>query len=129
MFITLPRFGTLLEALTKAGVETKSARGWWGGVTRDDDIVVTAWIDAVAGGGRFTIFRPTTRHGGLRDMWEVGRIEPGAPVKLIIVRQRGNVPFGQEGRQVHSAGLMPGQWRICKVNGDSAIVEPVKSSD
>src|SRR4051812_30541091 len=128
MAIKLPKFGTLLAALKAAGVETNSARGFWGGVTTDDDIVVTTWTDAGRGGDRFEIWRPRTRHGGLLDMWDLGRIEPGATMKLIMVRQRGTVPPDQGARQVHSAGLMQGRWRVVELTETGAIIEPVASA-
>jgi hypothetical protein len=139
MSIKLPSaFGTLLSALNAAGVKTGTARGFWGGVTPDDDIVVTAWIDPRLrmGGGRFQISRPHTRHGGLRDMWDLGRIEPGATVKLILLRQRGDPDRqGSEKRQVKDAALMPERWRVVEgpfrdENGRlRAIVEPVSTPD
>jgi hypothetical protein len=132
MPIALPEFGTLLSALnragvvTRAGVETRSAHGFWGGVTKNNKIVVTAWIDAKVGNGRFRIARPRTGHGRLKDMWEEGRIQPGATVKLILVRQRGDAPLDKGQREVASAGLMPGDWRVVKMVGERhAIVEPV----
>lgn len=130
MPIGLPKkFGTVLAALNEAGVDVNSARGLWGGVTEDGDIVANTWTDAGAGGDRFRIWRPRTRHGGLLDMWELGRMEPGATVKLIMLRQRGNVPLGQKGRRVHSAGLMPGRWRVVELTDEGAIVEPAPGSE
>lgn len=130
MTIKLPTFGTLLTALNDAGVRTGSARGFWGGVTPEDEIVVTAWTDASHGNDRFHVTRPSRRHGGLRDAWDLGRIEPGVNVRLILVRQRGDVPLGQGERQVKDAALMPGQWRVIELLRDDqdrprAIVEPV----
>jgi hypothetical protein len=127
MPIKIPNFGTFLSALNTAGIKTASARGFWGGVTKDDDIVLTTWTDAGRGGDRFRVWRPRTRHGGLLDMWELGRIEPGATVKLIMLRQRGNTPLDKGPRTVHSAGLMAGRWRIVELIEGGAIVEPVST--
>lgn len=122
------QFGTLLSALNAAGVQTGSARGSWGGVTPDDDIVVTSWSDYAVGKDRFRISRPTTRHGGLRDKWDLGLIEPGATVRLILVRQRSDLPPGAPGRTIKDAALMPGRWRVVEVYRDEddrqrAIIE------
>jgi hypothetical protein len=65
--IKVPPFGRYLDALKAAGVETNSARGFFGGVTADGEIVVTAWIHDNNGRGRFKIFRPHTNHGRLKD--------------------------------------------------------------
>jgi len=123
-------FGKFLDQLNEAGVETASARAFWGGVTPDGEIVVTSWTDSNDGNGCFYIWRPNTNHGGLRTAWEVGNIRPGAMVRLILLRQRGNVSYGQNKRSVAGAALMPGKWRVAKMmpghpkTGD-ALVEPV----
>jgi hypothetical protein len=111
MPIKLPKFGKFIDALREAGVETGSARGFWGGVTKDDDIVVTAWLDQRRADDSFPIWRPRTRHGGLLDMWEMGRIAPNATVRLIIVRRKAKED-PNERSSIHSAGLMPGRWRV-----------------
>jgi hypothetical protein len=76
--------------------------------------------------------RPHTAHGGLRDAWDIGRIEPGATVRLILIRQRGDVPLGVEGREVKDAALLPGRWRVVKVeediNNKRAFLEPAHTS-
>lgn len=128
MDVQFEQFGTLLSALNAAGIQTGSARGSWGGVTRDGDIVATAWTDHVAGKDRFSITRPKTRHGGLRDAWDLGRIEPGATIRLILVRQRGDLAPGVPGRMIKDAALMPGRWRVIEVRRDEddrqiAIIE------
>ena len=58
----IPPFGKFLEKLHAAGVQTGTARGFWGGVATDGNIVVTSWTDANDGSGRFYIGcgRPTT---------------------------------------------------------------------
>ena len=49
----LPPFGKFVDALNAAGVDTPTARGFWGGVTPSGEIVVTSWTDANDGSGRF----------------------------------------------------------------------------
>ena len=125
--IRLPPFGTFLNALSKAGVRTATARGFWGGVTESGEIVVTIWTDAHDKSGRFYLWKPKTNHGGLKTQWELGNIRPGTEVRTILVRQRGNVPLGQFGRTVGGAALLPGMWRVVKlVEGEhwQALVEP-----
>jgi hypothetical protein len=130
MALQLPPFRTFLRTLNEAGVETRSARGFWGGITPHGDIVATAWIDRRGGHNGFVISRPRTRHGGLRDAWDLGRITDGALIRLIILRQRGDAPPGER-RQMKDAALMPGQWRVMGepfLEGDRtrALVEPVE---
>ena len=108
-------FGKFLDKLNAAGVKTKSARGFWGGVAANGKIVVTAWTDGHDGAGRRRIWRPKTNHGGLRTMWEVGNMRVGTQVSLILVQQRGTVPPGKPGRSVARAALMPTRWRIVKL--------------
>jgi hypothetical protein len=121
----VPPFGKFLNHLNGAGVETESARGFWGGITPEGEIVVTAWTDHNDGNGRFQIWRPQTNHGNLKTAWELGNIRVGAEVKLILIRQRGNVPPGKQGREIAAAALMPEKWKVVKVSGDgkSAFVE------
>lgn len=142
MAIKLPRFGRFIDALHDVGVETNSARGFWGGVNRDDDIVVTAWIGescekhegecpkhgagctchnmrSAADGDRWPIWKPATNHGGLRDAWDTGRIVENATVRVIMVRPR-------EKGVMRDAGLLPGRWRVVERSRDNkAIVEPI----
>lgn len=132
MTLQMGSFSTLLAALQKAGVTTGSARGFWGGTTPDNDVVVTAWFDAMDPQGRFTVARPRTRHGGLRDAWDQRRVVPGATVKLVLVRQRGDVRLGEPGRVVKDATLMPGRWRVVELKQDEndwphAVLEPVNA--
>jgi hypothetical protein len=75
--------------------------------------------------GRRYIWKPTTNHGGLRDLWDAGVIKPGARVRLIELRSRG------EATEVVSARLLPGWWRVVSppqvLPGDTttvAIIEP-----
>jgi hypothetical protein len=129
--LKLPPFGRFIDALNAAGVQTGSARGFWGGVTADDAIVVTSWIDANDGAGRFFIWRPTTNHGGLRNQWEVGNIRVGTEVRMILLRQRANLPIGVPGRSVAGAALMPGTWRVVEIVTDEdwhAVIEPVAAA-
>ena len=122
--IKYPPFGRFLDQLKAAGVQTDSARGFWGGVTPDGDIVVTAWIDERDEHGRFVIWRPKTNHGGLKIAWEVGNIHVGAEVRVILVRPRGKT------RTVSDAALTPGKWRIVameNVEERGAAIEPVPS--
>lgn len=125
MNLKLPTFTTYQVALREAGVDTASARGFWGGVSKGGDIVLTTWIDAGVGDGRFQVWKPRTRHGGLMDMWDLGRIEVGATVRLIILRPKGHSSKLGEARSIHSAGLTPGRWRVAAVGADQAVVEPV----
>jgi hypothetical protein len=130
--IKVPPFGKFLNQLkaagvqTTAGVETESARGFWGGVTPNGEIVLTAWIDQNDGQGRFKIWRPKTNHGGLKDAWEMGNIRVGTEVRAILIRQRGNVPPGKPGRSVAAAALMPGKWRVVEISrdGKTGFFEP-----
>lgn len=126
MTLKLPSFGKFLDQLHAAGIKTATARGFWGGVTLDSQIVVTSWTDENDGQGRFEIHRPKTNHGGLKTAWEVGNIHVGAEVTVILVRQRGKAPPGQP-RTVAAAALMPGKWRVVKMlpGGTDAAVEPV----
>jgi hypothetical protein len=123
--IRVPAFGKFLNALRGAGVQTESARGFWGGVTPEGEIVVTGWIDRNDGHGRFKISRPHTNHGNLKTAWEVGNIQVGTEVRLILIRQRGRVPSGRLGRQIGAAALMPEKWKVVEVapDGQSAQVE------
>jgi hypothetical protein len=124
--LVLPRFGKFLEKLNSAGVHTRTARGFWGGVTPDGEVVVTSWTDANDGAGRFYIWRPKTNHGGLRTAWEVGNVRVGTEVRLILLRQRGNLEIGRPGRSVAEATLLPEKWRVVEmISGESwdAVVE------
>ena len=78
------------------------------------------------GKGRFYISRPETDHGGLKTAWQVGNIHVGAEVRLILVRQRGDVPLGEPGRRVNAAALMAGKWRVVEMLGErhQAVIEP-----
>jgi hypothetical protein len=121
-----PVFGKLQDALNEAGVVTGSARGFWGGVTPDDDIVVTAWLNEVRG-DRCRIHKPRTRHGGLLDMWEMGRIAQNVTVRLILLRSKG---YDSKGDHIYqAAGLTAGRWKIISVDddGEHATVEPVRA--
>ncbi|MFT4118364.1 hypothetical protein [Bradyrhizobium sp.] len=127
MSVQLPPFGKFLDKLHEAGVETGTARGFWGGVDRDGGLVVTSWIDANDGNGRFYLWRPKTNHGGLKAAWELGNVRPGVQVKLILLRQRGNLPLGVEGRSVAEAALFTNKWRIVQMvegQGWKALLEP-----
>jgi hypothetical protein len=124
----LPPFEKFHTVLNKAGIDTGTARGFWGGVTKDGDLVVTSWLDGHDDDGRFYVWRPKTNHGGLKDQWEVGNIRIGTEVHLILLRQKGNVPVDKQGRIVAGAVLMPGKWRVVKLETDKqwqALIEPV----
>jgi hypothetical protein len=117
-------FGKFLDKLQAAGVETRTARRFWGGVTPEGEIVVTSWTDGNDGKGRFYIWRPETNHGGLKTAWQVGNIHVGAEVRMILVRQRGNVPIDKPGRVVHEASLLLGKWQVVEMISDhQAIIE------
>jgi hypothetical protein len=115
MKFKLPPFGKLVDMFNEAGIRTKSGRGFWGGVTDEGEIIVTSWIDSNDGDGRFYIWCPKTNHGGLKAQWEVGNIRVGTAVRMILLRQRGNVPIGKPGRSVAGAALMPGKWRVAEI--------------
>ena len=125
--IKVPPFGKFLNQLKGAGVQTNSARGFWGGVTPEGEIVVTAWIDQNEGPGRFKIWRPQTNHGGLKTQWEVGNIQVGTEVRLILIRQKGNLPPGKPGREIDAAALMPEKWKVVEIasNGQTGFVAPL----
>jgi len=119
MSLRLPPFGKFFDVLTAAGVRTNTARGFWGGVTDDGEIVVTTWTDANDRNGRFYIWRPKTNHGGLKTAWEIGNIRVGTEVKVILLRQRGNLELGEIGtRAVAGAVLMPGKWKVAELVDD-----------
>ncbi len=127
----LPPFGKFLDALNAVGVTTRTARGFWGGVAEGGEIVVTSWTDANDGKGRFYIWRPTTNHGGLKTQWEVGNIRVGTEVRLILLRQRSDIPIRKPGRSVAGAVLMPGKWRVVKLVEDedwNAVIEPASAT-
>jgi len=126
MNIKLPPSTKYLDALNAAGVETRTARGFWGGVASDGTIVVTSWTDANDGNGRFYLWRPKTNHGGLRTQWEVGNIRTGTEVRLILLEQRGRLPIGEPGRSVACAYQMPAKWRVVEIVADKewqAVIE------
>lgn len=128
--LRLPPFGKFVDALNEAGISTRTARGFWGGVDEDGGIVVTAWIDLNDGDGRFYIWRPRTNHGGLKAQWEIGNIRQGTEVRMILLRQRGSAPVGER-RSVAGAVLMPGKWKVAQmVQGDDwqAVIEPAGST-
>ncbi len=128
MYFKLPPFEKYQTVLNLAGVDTASARGFWGGVTTNDEIIVTSWLDANDGKGRFYIWRPKTNHGGLKCQWEVGNIRLGTEVCLILLRQRGNLAIGKPGRSIADAVLMPSKWRVVELVSDKdwqAVIEPV----
>lgn len=124
--IKVPAFGKFLNQLKGAGVQTNSARGFWGGVTPEGVIVVTVWTDEKQGDGSFKIWRPRTNHGNLKTAWEVGNIQVGTEVRVILVRQRGSVPSGGAGRQIAGAALMPDKWKVVKIShdGETGFVKP-----
>jgi hypothetical protein len=124
MFI--PPFGKFFDQLLAAGIQTGTARGFWGGVTSEGEIVVTSWTDDNNRNERFFIHRPETNHGGLKTAWDVGNIREGAEVRMILVRQRGSVPLGQGGRQIKDAVLMPQKFRVVEiVEPDLALIEAI----
>jgi hypothetical protein len=108
-------FGKFLDALNAAGVKTRNARGFWGGVTEDGEIVVTAWTDESPGDGQYRIWKPKTNHGGLKQAWDSENVRSGADVRLIIICQTGDLPSGVPGRKIGGAELMPGKWRIREI--------------
>jgi hypothetical protein len=119
----VPRFGKMLDQLRAAGLETRNARGSWGGITPAGGIVATAWTDQPAGDGRFLIKRPRTNHGGLKAAWDTGSLRVGTELRLILIHPRGQpAPNGR--RQIKDAALMPQTWRVVEVIDDAqAIVE------
>jgi hypothetical protein len=126
--MTLPPRQKFGEALRAAGVQCSNPRGWWGGINDKGMPVVSTWLDAGDGPNRFRIWKPVTNHGGLRDEWTVGYIREGTLVRLIVLVQHGDVPLYEAGRRIAGARLMPGIWRVDKMEPDphgqpSAIVE------
>ncbi len=113
MAFRLPAFSRFIDQLHAAGIKTGTARGFWGGINDDGEIVVTAWTDAQEN-GRFGIWRPRTNHGGLKDAWDTGLIREGTEVRLILLRQRGNAPLGAP-RSIGGAGLVKGRWRVVEM--------------
>jgi hypothetical protein len=107
-------FGPYLGELQAAGVLNQSgglignARGCWGGRAADGTPVVTTAMHpgCDAGNGQRYIWKPRTNHGGLRDLWDSGAIHPGARVRVIQIRWRG------EAREVADARLLPDYWRV-----------------
>ncbi|MBL8904836.1 MAG: hypothetical protein KBF54_13050 [Rhizobiales bacterium] len=125
--LVYPAFGSFLEALVASGVETKTARRFWGGVTKEGDIVVTTWTDTNDGKGQFYIYKPRTNHGGLKVAWELGNMRVGTEVSVILLRQRGNVPEGEGSRTVAGAALLPWKWKIVRLVSDknwNALIAP-----
>jgi hypothetical protein len=123
-------WGTLVSALRAAGVVTGSARKFWGAMNADDDIVSTAWIDSGEAPNQLRILRPPTNHGGLKDAWDVGRIEPGATLRVVLIRQRGDAPWGKGERKMKDAALLPGRWKVIEVRDHEvhrkeAVIEQV----
>ncbi len=129
--LKLPPSGKFVDQLTAAGIQTKTARGFWGGVTAKGEIVVTSWHDErdnrdISKVYRFYIYQPKTNHGGLKTAWEVGNIRVGTEVRMILIKQRGNIPLGEPGRSVAEARLMPRKWRVVEmVSSTKASIEQV----
>lgn len=130
MEFQLPPFGKYKDMLNAAGVDTKSARGFWGGVNGDGEIIVTSWIDGSDGADRFYIWCPKTNHGRLKEQWTDGNIRIGTEVRMILLRQRGNIRLGEPGRSVAGAALMPGKWRVAELVKDEkwdAVIEAISA--
>lgn len=114
VLLRIPSFGKYLSALNAAGIKTRTARGFFGGVTEDGQIVVTSWVDSHDGDHCFFIWRPNTNHGKLKTAWDVGNIRIGTEVRLILLRQRGNSLIGSP-RSVSEAVLMPDRWCVVEM--------------
>jgi len=110
--MALPAFGTYLDQLNSVGIETKTGRGFWGGIGKGGIPVVTSWIDTHNSKRQFYIWRPPTNHGGLKDEWDAGSIRAGTEVRLILLKNR--APDADR-PVVGSAAVMPGKWRVVKV--------------
>lgn len=129
--LKLPPSGKFVDQLRAAGIQTKAARGFWGGVTPEGEIVVTSWLDDAdqrdpSKVNRFYIYRPKTNHGGLKTAWEVGNIRVGTEVRMILIKQRGTIPVEDPGRSVASARLMPRKWRVVEmVSSKKASIEQI----
>ena len=129
MLEPIPTFGKMLDQLKAAGIETRNARGFWGGITASNHMVVTAWTDRKDADGRFPIKKPKRNHGRLKLAWELGNIHVGAEVSLILVRPRGAVPSTTPGRPVGEAALMEGKWRVVEMTGsETALIERIPVS-
>ena len=119
------------EALNAAGVSTGNGRGFWGGVAQDGEIVVTSWLtDRNENGTQRRIHKPTTNHGGLRRMWELGALTIGTKVRVILTDPGNSENTGDRKKAVKWAALMPGRWRVVgfgEYDGHpTASIEPIK---
>jgi hypothetical protein len=124
-----PIFGTFVDQLNAAGVQTNSARGFWGGVTPEGQVVATAWINSLMGECRFPIYRPERNQGGYREAWDSGRVHVGALIRLIVVRSMPGQWEKGLPKTVKNAALMPGLWRIVeKASFEEALVEPCEET-
>jgi hypothetical protein len=116
-----------LKVQTLRGTVTESSRGYWGGLTDNGTIVVTAWTDSRKEGAiAYEIKRPRRNNGGLLASWNAGRLEVGAIVKLIVIEPLDpSIRYGDPGRKVKLAVLKSGRWRITAVSAsDKRLVEP-----
>lgn len=115
-----------LKIRTARGTVTESSRGFWGGVTKDGTIVVTAWDDSRPAGETYYEFkRPRRANGGLQAAWDDGRVRIGVEVRLIIIEPVDrSVPYGARGRKVKSAKLLRGSWRISEHAPDDGGDQP-----
>jgi hypothetical protein len=120
---SIPIFGSFKRALNNAGIPTKSARAFWGGISNSGDIVVTSWTDEEREYGRRTIHRPRSNHGRLKDAWDAGNIKVGAEVKVILLRRRGSPE--QVPAAIKDAALLGNVWRVISVAQRSADIEEV----
>ncbi len=112
---------------TARGTITNSSRGFWGGVTDDGTIVVTAWDDSrPKGESYYEVKRPRRANGGLQAAWDDRRVQTGTAVRLIILEPLDrSIAYGKKGRKVKSAMLMPGFWRISEHAPDDGGDQPI----
>jgi hypothetical protein len=103
-----------LKVMTSRGTVTESSRGFWGGVTEEGMIVITAWSDSRKDSETHYEFkRPRRTNGGLQAAWDDGRIRIGEAVRLIVIEPMDpKIPYGDRGRKVKSAELKEEFWRI-----------------
>lgn len=116
-----------LGVRTSRGTITESSRGFWGGVTDDGTIVVTAWDDSRPNGENYYEFkRPRRTNGGLQAAWDDGRVRVGSDVRLIILEPLDrSIAYGKKGRKVKSAKLMQGAWYISEHAPDDGGDQPI----
>ncbi|KKB86091.1 hypothetical protein VW29_04205 [Devosia limi DSM 17137] len=113
------KFGPFAAALKRAGVQTNSGRGFWGGRAEDGVPVLTSWLGTREADGTYPVWKPQKNYGGLKSLWESGSIAVGTEVRLILLK-----PGKGNGDQATVAGaaLSEVPWRIASI-GDGVTYE------